>query len=371
MNSRQYIKMAFQNLILPVVYRVGCLQKTDPQLVVFADAHHNSRPANMDLLAQACLKEGYRVEEICLDYQKNPPLKVLKSMIRFMLVYARAGVVVICDNFLPAAGCRKRKGTRVIQLWHACGSLKRFGYDTDDDIPAGYKGNVYRNTDLVTVSAPWCEQHFASAMRLPAKHVRALGVSRTDRYYDPAWREQARKKFEDLYPEAAGKKIVLWAPTFRGSAAAPELIPFDDQALQAQLGDDWRVIVSTHPHMKDGKVLITTEELFVSTDCLIADYSSLIYEYLLMAQIMGDKHLVLYIPDFDTYIQKRGFYMDYSEIPGVQVRNFDELAGAVEQAGQTDPEEMQTVLTQFLAKYMSACDGNSTQRIMNRIRRGR
>ena len=123
--------------------------------------------------------------------------------------------------------------------------------------------------------------------------------------------------------------------------------------------------------MKDGKVLITTEELFVSTDCLIADYSSLIYEYLLVAQIMGDKHLVLYIPDFDTYIQKRGFYMDYSEIPGVQVRNFDELAGAVEQAGQTDPEEMQTVLTQFLAKYMSACDGNSTQRIMNRIRRGR
>ena len=300
MNGKQYIKMACQNLILPVVYRVGCCQKVDPDLVVFADAHHDSRPANMDLVAEACRKEGLRVEEIYLDYQKNPPLKVIGSMMRFMLTYARAGRVVICDNFLPAAGCRKRRGTGVIQLWHACGALKRFGYDTEEDIPAGYRGTVYRNTDVVTVSAPWCEQHFASAMRLPEKNVRAVGVSRTDRYFDPAWRKQARDKFEKLFPEAVGKKIALWAPTFRGSPAAPELIPFDADALQARLGGEWRVIVSTHPHMKDGKVLITTEELFVSTDCLIADYSSLIYEYLLVARIMENKHLELYIPDFDT-----------------------------------------------------------------------
>ena len=71
-------------------------------------------------------------------------------MFEFMKLYAVSQTVVICDNFLPVASCRKRKGTKVIQLWHAGGALKKFGYDTADDIPAYYKGNVMANLPLVT-----------------------------------------------------------------------------------------------------------------------------------------------------------------------------------------------------------------------------
>lgn len=362
---KQYIKMAFQNVILPVIYRVCSLRPVDPELVVFADAHHNERPDNLELMIRACEAGPWTVREIYLDYQKNSPLSVLRSMAAFMKLYARAGYVVICDNFLPAAGCRKRPETKVIQLWHACGSLKRFGYDTTEDIPASYRGHVYRNTDLVTVSAPWCVPKFASAMRLPEKNVQALGVSRTDRYFDSAWRERARRKFAEVFPDAVGKKTALWAPTYRGSAGAPELIPFDVQALERALGEDWRVIVSTHPHMKDGRVLITTEELFVSTDCLIADYSSLIYEYILMLQILGrsGSRLVLYTPDYEEYAGKRGFYMPYTDIPGQQVNTFEELAGAVRASLEAEPDQKAMTRVQFLDTYMSACDGNSTQRI--------
>ena len=392
---KQIIKMAFQNLILPVIYRISCMKPVDPKLVVFADAHHNERPDNMQLLISACEKGPWTVREIYLDYQKNSPLAVLKSMAAFMKLYARAGYVVICDNFLPAAGCRKRPQTKVIQLWHACGSLKRFGYDTTDDIPASYRGHVFRNTDLVTVSAPWCEARFASAMRLSKDHVSALGVSRTDRYFDPAWTEEARRKFVDVFPDAAGKKIALWAPTFRGSAGAPQSIPFDAHALEQALGSDWRVIVSTHPHMKDGRVLITTEELFVTADCLIADYSSLIYEYILMLQILGrsGSRVVLYTPDFEEYVSKRGFYMPYTDIPGTQVSRFEDLAGAVraaveeectaeadgkncaaERAEQKDRASVTGgAMTReaFLKKYMSACDGRSTQRILDWMKQNR
>lgn len=374
MEIRQYIKMAFQNLILPAVYRLCCLRRVDPSLVVFADAHHDSRPENLQLLYERCAGTRLTVAEIYLDYQKNPPLKVFGSMLAFMRLYARAGTVVICDNFLPVAGCKKRAATKVVQLWHACGSLKRFGYDTTDDIPAAYRGNVFRNTDLVTVSAPRCEKPFASAMRLPLSHVKALGVSRTDRYFDPAWRALSRARFAKAFPEAAGKKIALWAPTFRGSPAAPKSIPFDVSALERALGEDWKVIVSTHPHMKDGRVRVTTEELFVAADCLIADYSSLLFEYLLVAKILEeepgqkDKRLVMYTPDYEDYVSRRGFYMPYEDIPGVRVGTFDELAGAVlGKAGKMQGMERDA----FLETYMAACDGKSTKRILKWILRKR
>ena len=65
-----------------------------------------------------------------------------------MKEYAAAGYVYICSYFLPVSSCKKRKETKVIQLWHSGGLLKKMGYDTKDDIPRDYKGDVTANYDL-------------------------------------------------------------------------------------------------------------------------------------------------------------------------------------------------------------------------------
>ena len=67
--------------------------------------------------------------------------------------------------------------------------------------------------------------------------------------------------------------------------------------------------------------MLPTEVLFPSADAMIADYSSLIYEYLLFG-----KPLILYVPDLEEYESGRGFYHDFDEIPGVQVLREEELA---------------------------------------------
>ena len=167
-------------------------------------------------------------------------------------------------------------------------------------------------------------------------------------------------------------------------------------------------------------------------DVLIADYSSLIYEYLLAAQIQNqqDLHgglgvhggLVLYVPDLDTYMAQRGTYMDIHEIPGEIVKDADKdadrLADAVRRAagdkglrirsrkeschadvamqatGEGTPEfstgerkaetgtrgsdtegqvsgwttDLEEKREAFLKRYLSACDGQSTARIAERIR---
>lgn len=387
---RQYIKMAAQNIVLPIFYAVCSIRPLDRGLIVFADAHHHSCPDNLKPVLRSLRKAqergaDIRIREMYLDYQDASFGKVLRHMFGFMASYAHAGTVVICDNFLPAAGCRKRKGTQVVQLWHACGALKKFGYDASDDIPEGYRGNVYRNTDLVTVSADVCREPFASAMRLPVENIQALGAARTDRYFSEKWKAAARKRFCEAYPEAAGKKLLVWAPTFRGNAGDPKSIPLDLEKLQEELGDSWFVLASLHPHVAEkirtgkggediGHVssdrisVLPTEVLFPTADAMIADYSSLIYEYLLFG-----KPLILYVPDLEEYESGRGFYHDFDEIPGVQVLREEELAEAVrrcmEEAGTLEAcaDAGSERREQFLRRYMSACDGHATERIVSRI----
>lgn len=391
---RQYIKMAAQNLVLPAVYAVCTLRPVKKGLVVFADAHHDSRPDNMKELCEALTrtKRGgakLDIREHYLNFSGASFSAILRHMMQFMKLYAQAEAVILCDNYLPAASCRKRRETMVVQLWHACGALKKFGYDTADDIPANYRGNVFRNIDLVTVSAPFCEAPFASAMRLDQSCVRSTGVCRTDRYFRKDFQENARRRFLEKYPQAVGKKVAVWAPTFRGNPADPQLLPLNVDKLRKDLGEDWFVLEHLHPHMaakctrgtgsvvhsdtavrktaaSDSRTLqeqapaamLPVEVLYAAADVMIADYSSLIYEYLLFG-----KPLVLYIPDYAEYAGKRGFYMDYSEIPGQRVYREEDLAQAILNAQAVLPGQKEKT-AQFLETYMCACDGHSTQRVL-------
>lgn len=379
--------MFAQTCMLPLWYRVCCWRPVIPGLIVFADAHHDGRPENMELLYRQ-LEELHQsgaarliLEETYLDYQNHSPAAVLCHMFTFMKLYAQADCVVICDNFLPVASCKKRKRTRVVQLWHACGAFKKFGYDTADDIPSNYRGNVFKNIDLVTVSAKACVKPFASAMRLSETCVRPLGVSRTDVYFQKKWQEECRGEFYGKYPEAKGKKVVLWAPTFRGNPGAPELIDLDLKKLQEQLGEEWLVLSRVHPHMhekyKETDCPIMTERLFPVIDVLIGDYSSLIFEYLLF-----DRPLVLYVPDLREYQEKRGFYLEFQEIPGFRVKKEEALPMAVRQEylayrqentyNKVRTDEMRIFRKQreqFLETYMENCDGHATDRIVEYVLR--
>ena len=445
---KQQAKMFSQNVYLPAVYDLHRCCRVERNLVVFADAHHDGRPEAMELLyrrlKQSRVQPAYHIVEMYLDFGRASKAEVMEYSTRFMKLYARASVVVVSDNFLPVASCRKKRDTMVVQLWHACGCYKKFGYDAKDDIPEGYHGDVYRNLSLVTVSAEAAVEPFSSAMHRTHGEVQAIGVSRTDLYFSRKWRYRCIEAFRELYPDVyeetgagsgresdagsggeagAGsgretgarggrktgslrkrRKVVLWAPTFRGNAGQPGLMDLDTEKLQRQLGKEYLVLTRVHPHMKEARKAvknhcpIPTEQLYPVVDVLIADYSSLIYEYLLAAQIQNQQELrgslgvhggvVLYVPDLDAYMAQRGTYMDIHEIPGEIVKGADGLADAVRRAAGDDSPGLCTgegkaddggqtagwidnqakKRDAFLKRYLSACDGQSTARIAERIR---
>lgn len=364
---RQKVKMLLQNGVLPLVYCFWCTvyARREKELIVFADAHHDALPFSMERLHRALEEKGYAVTDALCNFSKVSQLSSLLFSLRFMRLYARAKYVFICDNFLPVSACRKDSRTTVVQLWHGCGLIKKMGYDTPDDIPAGYKGEVYRNYDLVSVSTSACVEPLTRAMRQAPGVLQPLGVSRTDYYFDQAWLEECRTEFYRQYPQAAGKTVVLWAPTFRGKAGEPYQVGSDAiDRLERELGEGYFLVRKLHPHVEDhgggSGCAIPTERLLPVTDLLITDYSTVLTDFMLL-----DRPYVLFAPDLEEYRQKRGFYVEYSTLSRYIVEEETQLADAVRKALADGDKSWIADCRRF---HLSACDGHSTQRILDYLK---
>ncbi|MCR4691455.1 MAG: CDP-glycerol glycerophosphotransferase family protein [Lachnospiraceae bacterium] len=366
--ARQMAKMIIQHLILPVSYGAAKKNEIKAGRFIFADAHHDSRPESMDRLFWYLKREQeeggreYEILEFYRDFGKLSASAQLRESVSFMKLYATAGAVILCDNFLPVSSCKKRPETKVIQLWHGAGAFKKFGYDAPDDIPAYYKGNVFANYDVVTVSAPKCIGPFQSAMRQPEGVVRATGIARMDAWKDEAHLKQCREAFLRNYPDAAGKKVLLWAPTFRGNAGVPRLEGLAELKRAAEeLGDEWYLIISLHPHLltyadyASYRQPMGTMEILPCADLVITDYSSILYDASLL-----QKRLLLFMPDAKLYEEDRGFYMQPAEIPAERVLDPKDLSDAIEKTWKEYDFDRQNA---FCMSYLSACDGQACSRI--------
>ena len=154
----------------------------------------------------------------------------------------------------------------------------------------------------------------------------------------------------------------MWAPTFRGNASQPEIIDCSFIGhLRKQLGNEWFLVVNLHPHMqkhlKGEHCPIPTERILPVTDVLISDYSSVIYDYLLLM-----RPIVLYVPDLDYFEKNDQFYIDYNEMPGIIVKEESKLCDAIVHAeDRFDRDKMQ----RFKAKYMNACDGHALEKLVD------
>ena len=363
---RQLFKMLLQNVILPCVYRFWLFvyRNAEKTLIICADSHHNDIPFSMLCMHRALQDRGYSVVTDICDYSKLSFAQSTLRAIRFMKLYAQAKTVFICDSFLPVVSCKKDPRTTVVQLMHSCGLGKKIGYDARDDIPAGYRGYVYRNYDLVTVSSPGCVEPIAHGMRHSTDVVRAIGTSRTDFYFDEAWIRQCRDEFYAAYPEAKGKTVVLWAPTFRGNAADPKQIGMEEiETLERALGEDYFLIRKVHPHVDSRYHLsncsILTERLLPVADLLITDYSSIVVDYMFF-----QKPYVLFAPDWAQYKKERGTYVNFHTLSPYLVTDSSALLDTVLQA-------LQEPCADYVAKnrefHLSACDGRSTERIIEFI----
>jgi len=235
-----------------------------------------------------------------------------------------------------------------------------------------------KNYDYVTISSPEIRWAYAEALDMKDREdaIVATGTSRTDVFFQEDFLKAAREHVYEQVPQARGKKILLYAPTFRGGTGDPQTTnykQFDLKKLYDAIGQDWVVLIKHHQIIREvflpkvpspykasfafdvtGK--LTIEDLLCTADCCISDYSSLIFEYSLFL-----KPMLFYAYDLDKYLDWRGFYYGYNDYtPGPVCKDMDSLC---DELVHLDERFDKKAVEDFRNKFMASCDGHATERI--------
>jgi CDP-ribitol ribitolphosphotransferase len=376
---RFVLRLCLVRLLWPLLYRLGCLRPIDPRLVLFgneswAEPTDNFRPLMAQLAAEGfdCRYFGKRQEAKWKHYLRSA---------RFFFDYARARVLFVDEAFSPSLACRPRTGTALVQVWHGCGAFKKFGYSTVNFAWGPGRRELrwlpmHRHYTHVCVSAPEVIPCYAEAFRCPPERIHAWGAPRTDVYFDREFIAQSRKAVLAAFPGIGARKILLYAPTFRGNSIAESRhdAALDLPLLAAQLGETCALLLKPHPKVDvsladdatqdfafDARRL-PIETLLCAADLLLADYSSLIFEYALLGRPM-----LFYAYDLEAYDAARSFYYPYqSFVPGDVVTDSAQVVEGIQRElleRRFDPARV----TRFRQRFMSACDGYCTQRLIAQI----
>lgn len=271
-----------------------------------------------------------------------------------------------------------RKETIQTQLWHGCGAFKKFGMSTAELIFGDSKKEMLkypfnRHYTHVTVSSPEVIWAYEEAMNIKPEEgiVKAVGSSRTDVFFDKDYINRAYEHLHELIPQSREKKVILYAPTFRGrvaKAASPDC--FDVAQFAKAFSKDYILLFKHHPLVRvrpaipeeykdfamDVTDTLTIDELLCVSDICISDYSSLVFEYSLF-----EKPMIFYAYDLDEYFDWRGFYYDYYELaPGPICTTNEEIVDYIKHIDERFEKEK---VTAFKEKFMRSCDGHATERI--------
>ena len=367
--------------ILRRTYKKASREPLRENKVVFLEKNGDEISDNYSLIYEELKKDKrWDIHVHYLRFNSTRARHRIHKEKEFLEDAATAAFIVLNDSFDLQGIIKKRKGQKIMNTWHACGAFKRFGYATADK---GFGGNTKQlqkyplhpsSYDLVTVSSKEIEWAYVSAMGLEdcRQAVKGMGVSRTDVFFDDAFVKGAVDGFLKDHPSAMGKKVMLYAPTFRGfvrEAYTPDAI--DIGSFYERFHDEWVMVFKYHPFSKNRAHIeeryrdfafdltdVPIERLLPVADICISDYSSLIYEYSLF-----ERPMIFFAYDLDEYFDFRGFFYDYEELsPGDVVKTNGEL---MESVGRVTGDGYDIkIVKDFKEKFMGGCDGKATERIM-------
>lgn len=366
--------------LYPSTYRKYAQNPVKENKIVFLEVRLQELTDNFQRIYTALQKKGGYELVIChigdgllsRKEQYHNSLAALKEI-------ADAKYVFINDSSSLISCIPLRKETKIIQTWHACGAFKKFGFSTAEKKFGGtreqlLKYPLHKNFSIVTVSSPEVVWAYAEAFNMNDRKQDILptGISRTDVFYDQDAIRAAYEKIHKLMPSSRKKKVILYAPTYRGRVAkaySPEKM--DLQLMHQELGEEYVIVFKHHPFVKKRPQVpeelkefavdmtddMAIEELLMVSDICISDYSSLVFEFSLF-----ERPMIFFAYDLDEYFDWRGFYYPYEEMaPGPICKETEEMIDYIKHL-DTKFDKQQVIA--FKEKFMSACDGHATERIL-------
>ncbi|MEE0840805.1 MAG: CDP-glycerol glycerophosphotransferase family protein, partial [Acutalibacteraceae bacterium] len=313
--------------------------------IVFQSYYGRGYGDNPKYIAEALIKSGEKLDIVWVVNGKEKPdfppciRTVLFRSLRY--IYEMSTAKVWVDNSRKEY-CLKKKNQYYMQTWHGGLGMKKVENMVPEKLSSEYLRMAKRDAlqcDVMLSSCDTLTSDYRNYFWYPQGEIIQKGLPRNDRLLSFTQSDVARiKKSLDIKD---GVKLLLYAPTFRENH---DLSVYDidykrcKEALEEKFGGKWKILLRLHPNVfklsdnieYDPEVLINAsyypdmQELYMISDMLITDYSSVIFDFLLI-----EKPSLLYASDVSKYRLERDYYFDFSELPFTLCENNDQLIKAI------------------------------------------
>lgn len=261
---------------------------------------------------------------------------------RTIWLIATSDYVLIDDYFSMLLGLKLDPKTVLVQLWHAGSGFKSIGFSRFGRYGSPKLTNSHRSYSYAICGSTHLTGVYAEAFGIEERSVIPTGLPRIDVFLDPERTARVKAAFEERYPRFAGKRVILFAPTFRGRGIKDGYYDYDRldfAALHQAMGEDSVFLFRMHHFIHQAPAIPPefadrlfdvgdfpdTNDLLHSVDVLITDYSSIIYEFSLL-----NRPMVFFAYDQEIYSATRGFHRDYAlTAPGKIVGDSTSLVRAL------------------------------------------
>ena len=307
--------------------------------------------------------------------------KIKRFSLRYYYYMARCGYFVF--NSRQPEWVVKREGSVFLQTWHGT-PLKKLVFDIEDINSASpkYKQQVYKQSrawDYLKAANGFSSGTFKRCFMFD-NTILETGYPRNDILHSPD-RDQIAAIIRKRIGIPKDKKIILYAPTWRddefyGKGKYKFELQINLELMEKELGDEYVFLLRTHYFIADHIDLShisgfaynvskydDISELYLISDILITDYSSVFFDYANLKRPM-----LFYTYDLEKYRDiLRGFYIDIEEeVPGPLLFTTEEVIDGIKNIDKIS-RDYHSKYEKFYDRFCGWEDGQASKKVVESV----
>ncbi len=368
------IKKSFLNKIFNTFFKIK------NNRILFSNFHGMGFGCNPKYIAKAVIDKKLPVELFWVkDSEKTTNFKSIPKEVKliekyspyFWYILLTSKIWVVNTTLIDFCNIDKREGQILIQTGHGSLGIKKVGIDdtTSNERKIEIINKEAKELDYFLSNSKFETEVYSRAFKFPLSKIKEFGHSRNDILFTD--NKNMKEKVRKFYNIDLNSKILLYVPTFRKDGRF-DCFNLDYHKLLNKLsekfGSDWKILVRFHPRTipfvdkffkPDENIINATkyediQELLSASDIAITDYSSCIFDFMLLKN-----PAFIYATDYEDFDKEQGVYYPFSATPFPIAQNNQELLDNIE---KFDYEKYKAAVENFLSDKGCVEDGKASIR---------
>ena len=312
-------------------------------------------------------------DRIYLDFNNIKNVEIIKVHSKNFVKLLATSKYIINNSRLPEY-VTKRKEQIFVNTWHGT-PLKTLGRNMNKGLKdLGNNQTQFLMSDYLLYPNEYTRKHMMEDFcldRLFTGNVITSGYPRNEVFFSQEENEEIKKKMN-----IQDKKIYVYMPTWRGNTLDTTNIKVYKDELESILKEIDEKIensivfvklhqiimkhikLSNYKNIKNINSSYETYKFLNIADGLITDYSSVFFDF-----ANSRKEIILFIYDYEKYMQDRGTYIDLKKLPFIKVNSTEQL---IEHINSDSKFIVNDKYKEFLNEYCSL-DSLENSKIVNDI----